>query len=134
VARYRRDRDLRSLERTMAALDEQEAEANDGGPAEALEASEVVEYLRDLPRLWDDAPGSRRALAEALFERVEVLGLRRMRIEPTPSAVAVGLVEAFSSASAGYGRGERDSPATNDLQITMRLAEPPEPLDWLRSA
>jgi hypothetical protein len=42
----------------------------------------VVEYLRDLPRLWHDAPGSRRALAEALFERVEVLGLRRMRIEP----------------------------------------------------
>ena len=32
------------------------------------------------------------------------------------------------------GRGERDSPATNDLPITMRLAEPPEPCDWLRSA
>lgn len=107
LARYRRDRDLRSLEQTMAALDEQEAEAKAGAPATALEASEVVAYLRDLPRLWDDAPGSRRALAEALFERVEVLGLRRMRIEPTPSAVAAGLVEAFSRASAGYGRGER---------------------------
>ena len=32
------------------------------------------------------------------------------------------------------GRGERDSPATNDLPITMRLAEPPAPCDWLRSA
>ena len=32
------------------------------------------------------------------------------------------------------GRGERDSPETNDLPITMRLAEPPEPFDWLRSA
>jgi len=32
------------------------------------------------------------------------------------------------------GRGERDSPAANDLPITMRLAEPPEPFDWLRSA
>ena len=32
------------------------------------------------------------------------------------------------------GRGERHSPATNDLPITMRLAEPPEPFDWLRSA
>jgi hypothetical protein len=32
------------------------------------------------------------------------------------------------------GRGERDSPATNDLPITMRLAEPPEPCDWLKSA
>jgi hypothetical protein len=134
LARYRRDRDLRTLERTMAALDEQEAEANAGGPVTALEASEVGAYLRDLPRLWDDAPGSRRALAEALFERVEVLGLRRMRIEPTPSAVAAGLSEAFSRASAGHGRGERHSPATTDLPITMRLAGPPEPFDWLRSA
>ena len=32
------------------------------------------------------------------------------------------------------GRGERDSPATNDLPLTMRLAESPEPCDWLRSA
>ncbi len=56
LARYRRDRDLRALERTMASLDEQEAEANAGGPVTALEASEVVAYLRDLPRLWDDAP------------------------------------------------------------------------------
>ena len=32
------------------------------------------------------------------------------------------------------GRGERDSPATTDLPTTMRLAEPPEPFDWLRSA
>ncbi len=34
----------------------------------------------------------------------------------------------------GAGRGERDSPATNDLPITMRLAEPPEQFDWLRCA
>jgi hypothetical protein len=32
------------------------------------------------------------------------------------------------------GRGERDSPATTDLPVTMRLAEPPEPCEWLRSA
>ena len=32
------------------------------------------------------------------------------------------------------GRGERDCPATSDLPITMRLAEPPEPCEWLRSA
>jgi len=30
--------------------------------------------------------------------------------------------------------GERDSPAANDLPITMRLAEPPVPSEWLRSA
>ncbi len=121
LSRYRRDRNLRTLEQTMATLDEQEAEANAGGPAMALEASEVVEYLRDLPRLWDDAPGSRRALAEALFERLEVLGLRRMRIEPAPSAVAAGLVEAFSCASAGYGRGERSHAAASDLNLPLPL-------------
>jgi hypothetical protein len=32
------------------------------------------------------------------------------------------------------GRGERDSPATTDLPITMRLAEPPAPLALVRSA
>jgi hypothetical protein len=30
-----------------------------------------------------------------------------MHLEPTPAAVAAGLVEAFSCASARYGRGER---------------------------
>jgi hypothetical protein len=32
------------------------------------------------------------------------------------------------------GRGERDSPATTDLPITMRLAEPPAPIELVRSA
>lgn len=32
------------------------------------------------------------------------------------------------------GRGERDSPATNDLPITMRLAEPPTSHELVRSA
>lgn len=31
------------------------------------------------------------------------------------------------------GRGERHSPATTDL-LMMRLSEPPEPCEWLRSA
>lgn len=108
LVRYRRDRDARALEAAMASLDEQERAARAGVElAETMDAAEVVEYLRDLPRLWDDAPASRRALAEAIFERIEVLGIRRMRITPTPAAIAAGLAEAFSSASAGYGRGER---------------------------
>jgi hypothetical protein len=32
------------------------------------------------------------------------------------------------------GRGERDCPANNDLPITPRLADPPEPCEWLLSA
>ena len=56
------------------------------------------------------------------------------------TAIEVGLDAALpavfelSATIAEFGRGERDSPATNDLPITMRLAEPPEPFDWLRSA
>jgi hypothetical protein len=118
----------------MQALDGQKADAKSGEAAQVLEPAEVVAFLRDLPALWDAAPGGRRALTESLFGQVEVLGLRRMRRESTPSAIAAGLVEAFASASAGDGRGERLSPETNDLPITMRLAEPPEPWEWLRSA
>jgi hypothetical protein len=39
-----------------------------------------------------------------------------------------------SSSISQSGRVERDSAATNDLPITMRLSEPPEPFDWLRGA
>ena len=100
----------------MAAVNEQEAEAN--------EASDVVAYPCERPRLWDNAPGSRRALAEALFERVEVLGLRRMSIEPTPPAIAVGLVLASSRASAGYGRGERSQASGTDLFVPVKWQLP----------
>jgi hypothetical protein len=81
-------------------------------------------------------------LAEAIFEKVEVLGVQSMRIHPTPEADAHGWSDAFGTlpllldagrASSTDGRGERDSPATTDL-LVMRLAEPPEPCEWLRSA
>jgi len=91
----------------MAALDEQEAAARELGAPAAMDAAEVVEYLRDLPRIWIEAPGARRAIAESVFERIEVLGLRSMRIEPTATAIHHGLAEAFASAAGGYGRGER---------------------------
>lgn len=64
---------------------------------------------------------------------------RRARPRP-PDAIDLGLdaalppVMELNSKIGEFGRGERDSPATNDLPVTMRLAEPPEPFDWLRSA
>ncbi len=124
VARYRRDRDARALEATMAVLDEQEAAARELAAPTAMEAAEVVDYLRKLPSLWDDAPFSRRALSESLFERVDVLGLRSMRLEPTPAAIARGLAEAFSSASAGYGRGERARGSANQQIRGCRVTIP----------
>jgi len=55
-------------------------------------------------------------------------------------ALIVGRLEIRHSALLGKGsraksrRLKWDSPATNDLPITMRLAEPPEPCDLVRSA
>lgn len=137
LARYRRDRDARALEATMAALDAGEHEARAGGSLHApLPAADVVEYLRDLPRLWDDAPASRRGLAEAIFERIEVLGIRRMRITPTPGAMAAGLAEAFSNASAGYGRGERaEGSGTRQIRgCSVSIDAPPSPAIRSRTA
>lgn len=75
-------------------------------------------------------------LAQALFERVKVRGFREVTVHLTDEARAYGfgavLPKRFGISVSG--RGERDSPATNDLPITMRLAEPPEPIELVRSA
>ena len=52
----------------------------------------------------------------------------------TPGPGTVSGTDLLSVKEGRSGRGERHSPATTDLPITMRLAEPPEPFDWLRSA
>jgi hypothetical protein len=119
LGRYRRLRDVHELEVTMAQLDAQER-ALLAEPAAVLDHGERAAYLRDLPRLWDDAPRSRRALAEALFERIDVLGLRRVHLEPTASAIRWGLVEAFHARSGGYGRGERSGRRDNRLIVERR--------------
>jgi hypothetical protein len=79
----------------MARLDEAEQSARNGVEDEGLDPAESVDFLRNLPALWEEAPNSRRALAESLFESVDVLGLDTMHVEPTPAAVRRGLAEAF---------------------------------------
>jgi DNA invertase Pin-like site-specific DNA recombinase len=118
LARYRRSRDERALAAEMARLDECERVAKETPDySETMPPADAVAFLRDLPALWDAAPDSRRALAEAIFERVEVLGLLSMRVSPTPAAIARGFAEAFLSVGAGYGRGERSRTETNQLLI-----------------
>ena len=79
-------------------------------------------------------------MATAIFARTDVLGFQRMEYELTPDAIELGLDAALPAVYelrnqiGEFGRGERDSPATNDLPITMRLAEPPEPVELVRSA
>jgi len=137
--RFAKDRDLGRLEATMARLDA-EAQAAVVRPSRIPTAAEAREYLESLPNLWaKTSDAGRHAIAEAVFERIEVLGVTDYTFTLTAQAKARGWDAAFGAgvvrAKEGRsGRGERDSPATNDLPITMRLAEPPEPCEWLQSA
>jgi hypothetical protein len=76
--------------------------------------------------------------AERRVEKVEVLGPNEVWLYASVEAEARGWAAAmtgeFRVEVRKTGRGERDSPATNDLPITMRLAEPPTPHELVRSA
>jgi DNA invertase Pin-like site-specific DNA recombinase len=120
LSRYRRDRDAMALDRAMAALDAREDAARAVMPI--LTPAEVVEYLRDLPRLWREATETRSRLAESLFERVEALGTERLTFHPSAEAITHGLADAMPSSghvSVGYGRGERAQGNTNQLRYTV---------------
>ena len=137
--RFARDRDLGGLEATMARLDA-EAAAAVVRPSRMPTAAEARAYLEELPILWaKTSDAGRHAIAEAVFERIDVLGVTDYTFTLTAHAKARGWDAAFGAGvvrvkEGQSGRGERHSPATTDPPITMRLAEPPEPFDWLRSA
>jgi DNA invertase Pin-like site-specific DNA recombinase len=98
MARYRRDRDPDALEATMRALDQEERQAK-SEHADGLTSEEAVESLRELPKLWDDAePSGRRLLAEALLDRIDVLGARKVKLHPSASAKAQGWDVAWNGA------------------------------------
>ncbi len=96
LAAYRRDRDAAALERTMRELDAAEHAAGRDRQRPALSPDEVRAYLEHLPDWWRDAePEDRRALATTLFERIRVLGVSRVWVEPTLEARQHGLADAF---------------------------------------
>ena len=78
----------------------------------------ALDWLFKLPMPWAKAEDSgRRLLTEALFEKVEVLGLNVVEIHPTPEADAHGWSDAFGpdpllldigALVHNDGRGERD--------------------------
>ena len=73
---------------------------------------EAVESLRELPQLWDDAePSGRKLLAEALFDRIDVLGGRKVRLHPSASAKAQGWDRAWNGARLVVMVGARGSQA-----------------------
>ncbi len=112
LARYRRDRDSGALDLAMARLDAEQREASRPREVEGVPADVAVLYLQELSKTWAKADGGpgRRMLAEALFERIDVLGGREATIRPTEMAVAYGFAAAIPDrleVTVGYGRGER---------------------------
>jgi DNA invertase Pin-like site-specific DNA recombinase len=110
--RVLRDRDYEALRLTMERLDREEAQAREPRVLQGVPAKAAVRYLRDLKRAWRMADGGdgRRMVAQALFESIDVLGLRTMRVRLTRDAVAHGFAAAVPDqmeVTVGYGRGER---------------------------
>ncbi|MGC8635294.1 MAG: hypothetical protein ACP5VP_11685 [Candidatus Limnocylindrales bacterium] len=110
--RFAKDRDLGRLEATMARLDA-EAEAAVVRPSLVPTAAEARAYLESLPELWaKTSDAGRKAIAEAVFERIDVLGASDFTFTLTAQAKARGWDAAFG-AGAVYakegrsGRGER---------------------------
>ncbi len=106
-------------------------EASARASTQGVSAAEAVAWLHDLPALWAAADDSgRRLLTEAIFEKVEVLGVQSVTIHPTPEADAHGWSEAFGTlplllnagrAFSTDGRGERRQTSTTDLTVPVRL-------------
>ena len=89
MTRYLRDRDPLAFETAMARLDREGAEARSA--TRTVDPNATLAYLADLPRLWQEtAPERHRNPAEAMFERIEVLGTREAIVHPTPEAEAHG--------------------------------------------
>ncbi len=111
MARYLRDRDADALERTMSQLDRTQTAAETRPSAEAIPADLAVQYVRELPETWRKAEGGkgRQLLASALFDRIDVLGLREATVHLSEHAVRHGLAAALSKVVgiSVSGRGER---------------------------
>jgi DNA invertase Pin-like site-specific DNA recombinase len=109
--RYVRDRDSVALDRTMRRLDAEAAAAiPQPAGADPVPADVAVRYLRDLPATWRAATGQGRAqLAGALFERIDVLGLREATVHLSGHAVRHGIGAALpvELGISVNGRGER---------------------------
>jgi hypothetical protein len=109
---FARDRDLGGLEATMARLDA-EAAAAVVRPSRIPTAVEARAYLEELPMLSAKASDAgRHAIAEAVFERIDVLGVTDFTFTLTTHARARGWDAAFGAGvvrvkEGQSGRGER---------------------------
>lgn len=112
--RFAKDRDLGRLEATMTRLDAEAASAV-VRPSRTPTAAEARTYLEALPDLWaKTSDAGRHAIAEAVFERIDVLGVTDYTFTLTARAKAHGWDAAFGHGDVAVsngrsGRGERAS-------------------------
>ena len=122
---FAKDRDLARLEATMARLDA-EAEAAVVRPSRLPTAAEARARLESPPELWAmTSDTGLHAIAEAVFERIDVLRAGDFTFMLTAYAKAHGWDAAFGagdqSISIGQsGRGERARTYGNDEVGTVR--------------
>jgi len=103
----------------MAAVERLRREDVPAEPLERFDASEVVERLRALPALWRRSdPAERRALAHAIYERIEVRGREFAGAHLTPDALALGLHHALPR-SVGLVSREGDRITRSTVRIPV---------------
>jgi hypothetical protein len=118
--------DIKGLKATVDAIARDQALGVERRASMQRSADSIYERLdghdRDLDRMlaWQNRADGRSSSGHE--EGVRVRAATRSRGPPSQRC------------RTRDGRGERHCPATIDLPITMRLAEPPEPCEWLRSA
>jgi hypothetical protein len=89
----------------------------------------AVRYLRELPKTWAKAKGGqgRAMLATALFDRIDVLGLREATVHLSAHAVRHGLAAVLPAEfdSPVSGRGERIRADTPSPSLLIPVANIP---------
>jgi hypothetical protein len=111
-----------------------EAEAAAARPSRTPTAGEARAWLESLPDLWAETSDvGRRAIAEAVFERIDVLGARDFTFALTAAAKARGWDAAFGPGvvrvkEGQSGRGERirASQTQQSIRFLMVNATPQE--------
>lgn len=124
---FAKDRDLGRLEATMARLDA-EAAAAVVRPSMIPTAAEARAYLESLPDLWaKTSDAGRHAIAEAVFERIDVLGANDFTFTLTAAAKARGWDAAFGPGVLHLqregGRGKTPSPSTAQNEGVLSTKE-----------
>jgi DNA invertase Pin-like site-specific DNA recombinase len=111
IARYLKDRDSAALDASMRRLDSQEQVMSERAVPDEVPAEVAVGYLRELNKTWQEAEGGqgRALLAQALFERIDVLGMKEAIVTLTEHASrhGFGAVLPEEIGISVSGRGER---------------------------